>query len=109
MIIKSQDVLEKHKGVVILRRILQEGNKEIIQKVFDLNLVPVLIQLMQESDQAHLVLESSWCIVNLALGGEMQLGHMVESGLYQATHRVICSKHEKLFEQGAWIIANISQ
>lgn len=39
----------------------------------------------------------------------MQIRHMVESGLYLATHKVICSKHEKLFEQAAWIIANISQ
>lgn len=50
MILRPADIFEKHKGVVILRKILQEGDKCVIQKVFDLNLVPVLIQLMQESE-----------------------------------------------------------
>ena len=62
---------------------------------------------MQDSEQTHLVLEASWCIVNLALGDSLHIRHMVESGLYHATHKVICSKHEKLFEQAAWIIANV--
>ena len=93
---------------MILRKILQEGDKTLIQKVIDLNLVPVLIQLMGDINEPHLVLESSWCVVNLALGDYKQVESMISNGLYQATHKVICNPHEKIFEQGAWIIANVS-
>ncbi len=80
----------------------------MIQKVIDLNLMPVLIQLMGEITEPHLILESSWCVVNLALGDSNQIEHMVANGLYKATHKVICNPKEKIFEQAAWIIANVS-
>lgn len=98
MILNGNDVFQRHKGVIILRRILQGGDKNLIQKVIDLNLVPVLIQLMGDITQPHLVLESAWCVVNLALGDYNQVENMIASGLYRATHKVICNPHEKIFE-----------
>ena len=108
MIVNNQDVLEKHKGVVILRKILQAGDKSFIQKVIDLNMIPVLIQLMGDTIHPHLVLEASWCVVNLALGDSNQIDNMVANGLYKAAHKVICNPHHKIFEQAAWIVANVS-
>ena len=104
--------LEQHKGVILLRKILMNqdsSNQSLIQKIFDLKMIPKLLQfMMMSSEQPHLVLESTWCLANLTVGNVKQIDLIVNKGLLQILKKILLTNYNRIFEQGVWIVGNIS-
>lgn len=92
----------------MLRKILTTCTKESIQKVLDLNLSTNLIQFMKDKEQTHIQLEAAWCVAQIATGYRAQIQFLVSKGLFPALAIVLSSPHEVIFEQGAWIVANVA-
>jgi hypothetical protein len=87
---------------------LEGGDEVIIQKVIDLNMSDYLLGKMRDIEQPHIQFEASWCVANICLGHHNQVNRMMEKGLVESVFKVLCNPYEKIFEQGAWIVAQVS-
>lgn len=61
-----------------------------------------------EEQEPHLVLEATWCIANLTIGDQYQTNFLVNRGLLDILKDLINSKHLKILEQAAWVVANLA-
>eukprot|EP00698_Gefionella_okellyi_P014939 TRINITY_DN4174_c0_g1_i1.p1 TRINITY_DN4174_c0_g1~~TRINITY_DN4174_c0_g1_i1.p1 ORF type:complete len:486 (+),score=85.89 TRINITY_DN4174_c0_g1_i1:43-1500(+) len=76
-----------------------------IEAAIQLNVVPLLTQLMQIPN-ADIQLESAWCLTNLAAGSEGQAATLLVCAPYLIQY--VSSSNEALQEQGAWALANLA-
>ena len=53
-------------------------------------------------------LEATWCITNICAGSRSHIESLVSKGLFELLPKILDSKYEKIFEQGAWAVGNIS-
>jgi len=85
-----------------------EADHILIQKVIDMNIIPILLSHLKNVNEPHLMLEATWCVANLSFGSESQINSMVKKGLLDSLKAIITNKYERIFEQGAWAIGNIA-
>jgi len=105
--INSQDRFEQHRGVIGLRKILSIDNPPI-QPVIDSNLVPRLIEFMQNDKEPHLQLESAWALTNVASGTTQQTQSIIDKGGIPLFVKLLNSPNTEVAEQAIWAIGNIS-
>lgn len=53
-------------------------------------------------------LEATWCITNICAGSKSHIESLVSKGLFEILPKILRSPHQKIFEQGAWAVGNIS-
>lgn len=53
-------------------------------------------------------LEATWCITNICAGSRSHIESLVSKGLFELLPKILESKYDKIFEQGAWAVGNIS-
>lgn len=63
---------------------------------------------MKDVTQPHIQLEASWCVATIATGYRSQIENMVSKGLFESLIIVLSNPYEAIFEQGAWIVANVA-
>jgi hypothetical protein len=102
------DSLDQHKAIILLRKMLMDVDPTLIQQVIDKNLVYILIKFIQVNQHPHLTQEAAWCIANLTNGSKHQIQSLIDRGLFDVLKLILDSPHTGIFEQGAWIIGNIS-
>jgi hypothetical protein len=100
--------MSAHKGTIMLRKLLMQADTKLIQQVIDMNLIPILMEHLKNTEHPHLMLEATWCVANLSYGTTSQIDTMVKKGLFDSLKMIMSSPHEKIFEQGAWAVGNIS-
>lgn len=100
--------LTQHKSLILLRKVLLDASEDILQTVIDYNILPILISHIKNTSQPHLMLESAWCIANLCTGNESHIRSLTSKGLLEALPIILRSNYLRIFEQGAWAVANIS-
>jgi hypothetical protein len=85
-----------------------EADEDLIQSIINRNIVYTLLKYLDLQDHPHIIYESAWCIANLASGNKHQIQSMVDKGLWEYLPKILNSPHNKIYEQGAWIVGNIS-
>ena len=67
----SNDIEQKYRGLVGLRKILCMNNSPI-QLILDMNILPNIIQLLDNSP-VEFIYEALWCLINISAGSENQV------------------------------------
>lgn len=98
----------KHRANILLRKVLIDASQDLIQRVIDHNILPILIKNLEDQSQPHLMLEAAWCIANLCTGTEDHIKALMNKGLFDALPLILQSPYLRIFEQGAWAVGNIS-
>lgn len=104
----SKDIILCHKGIILLRKLLLEQEIEAIQPIIDFQFIPIILKFVEETSQPHLQLEAAWAIANIVYGEKSQIMSLFVRGLLKVLPKIILSPHEKISEQGIWIVGNIA-
>lgn len=87
---------------------MKKKDINLIRKIFDLGLIPTLLNFMKSEASPHLVLESTWCVANLTIGDQYQIEFMIKRGLLEILKKLLISQHMKIVEQAVWVVANLA-
>lgn len=102
------DLLQKHSGIIMLRKCLSIQQNTPIQTVIDNNAVPSLINLINDDSNPHLQIEATWCVTNMATGTTLQTNSLVEKGIIPIYIKLLTKLNIHLVEQAVWGIGNIA-
>lgn len=105
--IMANDILQNHRALILLKKKLLDENASI-QDIIDFNIIPYLLNHLNNSNYPQLNLEACWCIANICAGSRSSIESLVSKGLFEILPKILASPHEKIFEQGAWAVGNIS-
>ena len=92
----------------MLRIQLQHHDGSFIQKVFDVGIVPNLVDFMAAESNPHLIKEATWCLANITAGEGLYIKSIASSSFFDYLGRVLGSVHDGIYEQAVWIVGNIS-
>jgi hypothetical protein len=97
-------------GVRILRKQLSSAKRPPIQQAINLNLVPVLIELLTYDKNSELQFESAWCLTNIASGSSDQTKTVASMGAINAFIGLLNDENcdSSLLEQSIWALGNIA-
>eukprot|EP01017_Pseudomicrothorax_dubius_P048810 TRINITY_DN895_c0_g2_i3.p1 TRINITY_DN895_c0_g2~~TRINITY_DN895_c0_g2_i3.p1 ORF type:complete len:504 (+),score=139.48 TRINITY_DN895_c0_g2_i3:61-1512(+) len=104
----SDNFAEQFFGIVGLRKILAQQSDSPIQEIIDANLIPRLLEYMQDDSKPHLQLEAAWVLTNIASGTTIQTQTMVDKGAIPLFIRLFGHKHLKIAEQAIWALGNMA-
>jgi importin subunit alpha-1 len=107
-LMKRGDLLQKHTGIIMLRKCLSIQENTPIQEVIDMNAVPYLINLINDDSNPHLQIEATWCVTNMATGTTIQTNSLVEKGIIPIYIKLLVKSNIHLVEQAVWGIGNIA-
>ena len=105
--VEKGDLLQRHTGIIMLRKCLSIHKNTPIQEVIDANAVPLLIQMINDEAHPHLQIEATWCVTNLATGTTLQINSLVEKGVIPLYISLLKKPIVELVEQAIWGIGNI--
>jgi len=54
------------------------------------------------------VKEATWCIANISVGQSNHIDSLISKGLFPILLAALSCPHEKIYEQAAWAVGNIS-
>lgn len=60
------------------------------------------------SNEPHLIKESSWCLANITAGDGLYIKSIISSDLFEYLEQALQSEHDVIYEQAVWIVGNIS-
>ena len=99
--------IQNHQALILLNKKLKL-DKVQIQDIVDYNILPYLLTHLDNPDYPHLNLEACSCIAKICTGSRMHIESLVNKGLFDILPKILQSKFENIFEQGAWAVGNIS-
>lgn len=105
--IKDKSRLIRHEAIIRLRKLLSIRQGLPIQETIDLNGVPVLIEMAQDSSELHLRLEATWCLANLVSGNSAQTNTMVQKNIIGLFQTILNDPYPQIVEQAIWGLGNI--
>ena len=76
--------------------------------MIDANLVPRLVQFLQDSNRSSLQLEAAWILSNVASGTREQTRFVVDSGCITIFLRLLTSPNAEVRDQVIWALGNIA-
>lgn len=95
--------------ILLKAKLSEEDDAEVsIQQIIDFNIVPYLLKHLDNPDYPHLNYVACWCISNICTGSKSHIDSLVNKGLFEILPKLLTNKHERIFEQGAWAVGNIS-
>ena len=103
---RTQDKIEKYKGLVGIRKLLSLQNSPI-QELIDIGITPDLISLLDDSPP-EFQYESLWCLTNIATGTSDQSNSIVVKGGLPKIIKIMDSNIEELKSQVTWLIGNLA-
>lgn len=106
--INSDDRAQQHYGIIGLRKVLSNEQGPPIQPIIDANLVPKLIQFMNNDQEPHLQLEAAWALTNIASGTTQQTQSIIDKGGIPAFISLLKCQRIEVAEQAIWAIGNIA-
>ena len=106
--IRSTDILEQHKGIIGLRRILSQKTCLPIQEVLDHPSLATILSLTKKTEEPHLQLEAAWCLANLASGSTEETSSLIKKGVIDIFIKLSKSSMTQIAEQAIWGLGNIS-
>ena len=99
--------LVRHEAIIRLRKLLSIRQGLPIQETIDLNGVPMLIEMAQDSSELHIRLEATWCLANLVSGSSQQTNTMVQKDIIGLFQTILNDPYPQIVEQAIWGLGNI--
>jgi hypothetical protein len=102
----SQNIDDKFKGLVGIRKLLSIESHPPIQEIIDLKIVPELINLLENTPN-EFKYEAVWSLTNIATGEEEQANTIL---IYNGIPKILDlldSNIEEIKSQTVWLIANL--
>lgn len=109
--LEDVDRIKRHRAIIGLRKCLSLQTDDVqppIQETIDNNIVPLLVQMMRNTSEPHIQIESTWCITNMASGTTEQVASLVEKGIIPIVSGLLNTDHFTLLEQSVWCVGNIA-
>ena len=102
----SQNIEDKFKGLVGIRKLLSIGSNPPIQEIIDLKIVPELINLLENTPN-EFKYEAIWSLTNLASGTEEQANTILINNGIPKILDLLDSNIEEIKEQTIWLVGNL--
>lgn len=74
------DVLEMHRGIIGLRKLLASDNEPPVQAFIDAGLIQKSFEFINQKEFPQLKLEAVWALTNVASGDTEHCARLVEKG-----------------------------
>lgn len=94
-------------ALMLLREILTSGDEAPIGFAVDIGLTQVIISLCRLELPDDLVVESAWCLCNIASGGDDITEILVKSGAIEAFMSLLNTSNPLILEHSIWGIGNL--
>jgi len=104
----NDDILEQHRGMIGIRKILSIAENPPIQSIIDAGLIPKMITYVKQSEFPQLQLEATWALTNVASGTTIQCQSIIDKGGIPLFVDLLKSTNMGIVEQAIWAIGNIS-
>ena len=102
----SENIDDKFKGLIGLRKLLQIEPEAPIQEIINLAIVPKLVNLL-DSQLYEFVYESTYCLCNIASGTAEQASTIITSGGLPKIKNLLDSPVEDIRSQTLWLVSNL--
>lgn len=89
------------------RKELSKGNNPPIDELIQAGIVPILVDCLDDDENAALQFEATWALTNIASGTSDQTHEVVSKGAVPKFVRLLTSPHEHVREQSVWALGNI--
>ena len=103
---RSQNIDEKFKGLIGLRKLLSIESTAPIQEIIDLNLVPELINLL-DNPLYEFKYEATYCLCNIASGTPDQAKTIIIYGGIPKILNLLDCTIEEIKSQTIWLVSNL--
>ena len=103
---RSQNIDEKFKGLIGLRKLLSIESSAPIQEIIDLNLVPELINLL-DNPLYEIKYEATYCLCNIASGTPDQAKTIIIYGGIPKILNLLDCTIEEIKSQTIWLVSNL--
>ena len=103
----SQNIDDKFKGLIGIRKLLSIPSQPPIQEIIDLKIVPELIKLLDNSPN-EFIYESIWSLTNIASGDQEQANTILIYGGIPKILNLLDSNIEEIKSQSIWLVANLT-
>ena len=103
---RSQNIDEKFKGLIGLRKLLSIESSAPIQEIIDLNLVPELINLL-DNPLYEFKYEATYCLCNIASGTPDQAKTIIIYGGIPKILNLLDCTIEEIKSQTIWLVSNL--
>ena len=102
----SQNIDDKFKGLIGIRKLLSIEPVPPIQEIIDLKIVPELVNLLENSPN-EFKYEAIWSLTNLATGNPDQANTILIYGGIPKILNLLDSNIEEIKSQTIWLVANL--
>lgn len=102
----SQNLDDKFKGLIGIRKLLSIEPSPPIQEMIDLKIVPELINLLENSPN-EFKYEAIWSLTNIASGNPEQANTILIYGGISKIYNLLDSNIEEIKSQTIWLVANL--
>jgi importin subunit alpha-6/7 len=106
--LRSADQAVSAESAIAIRKILSVDRNPPIQEVLDAGILPLLKNLLGNSDYPSTQLEACWALTNIASGTPEQTEAVVSAGVVPLFVTLLRASDLALKEQAVWAIANIA-
>lgn len=114
--IYSDDYTSISSGVYGLRMYLSQNNNPPIDKVLNLNILPVLNKLLvfenfktqDNSVIKTIMVETAWCLTNICTGTHEQTKCVIDAGVSANLVKFLTYDDDDLVDQAVWCLGNIA-
>ena len=103
---RSQNIDEKFKGLIGLRKLLSIESTAPIQEIIDLNIVPELINLL-DNPLYEFKYEATYCLCNIASGTPDQAKTIIIYGGIPKILNLLDCSIEEIKSQTIWLVSNL--
>jgi|Transcript_67679 hypothetical protein len=102
------DFGKKLSVIIKIRKLLSIEKNPPIQEILDSNILPILIQCIEEETDVQLKFEIAWIITNIASGTSEQTYELIKCGAIPVLIKFIQGNNENLTSQCVWALGNIA-
>ncbi|CAD8080817.1 unnamed protein product [Paramecium sonneborni] len=108
--ILSDDIVKQHFGILAIRKLISanQNQQEIIQAILDFNMIPILIQILEQYSNQLFIYEAIWILANIASGTNLQTQVIVKNGVIPNLLKHLDSENLFIVEQVFWALGNIA-
>ena len=103
---RSQNIEDKFKGLIGIRKLLSIEPIPPIQEIIDLKLVPEIINLLENTPN-EFKYEALWSLTNIAAGNEDQANTILICGGLPKILNLLDSNIEEIKTQSIWLVGNL--
>ena len=104
----SSDATTVYRAAKTVRRLLSAPEEPPIQEVIEAGLLKVFVDLLANSRDPRVLLESAWVITNVASGMPSHTQAVIDAGAIPALQRHLKSDLGSVKEQCIWALSNIA-